>query len=127
MVGKNEYIYEELTYKIIGCSYEVHRNLGSIHKENIYHNALVQEFTHVELPFSEEKSIPVEYKGKRVGVYKPDFIIDEKVILEIKAVPFVTKAMTEQIYYYAKGTRYKLVLLINFGTRKVGIKRLIYT
>ena len=69
----------------------------------------------------------VRYKGIRIGVYKPDFIIDDKVILEIKVVPVLTRAIQDQVYYYVRGTKYKLVLLANFGTSKVGVKRLIYT
>lgn len=66
-------------------------------------------------------------KAKIIGVYKPDFIIDEMVILEIKVVPEISKDMQNQVYYYVKGTKYKLVLLANFGTSRVTIKRLIYT
>ena len=69
----------------------------------------------------------VKYKGKNIGLYRPDFIIDNKVILEIKVAPAINKAMQDQVYYYVKGAHYKLVLLANFGTSKVGIKRLIYT
>ena len=122
----NKYIYKELTYKIIGVLYEVHKELGSIHKEIIYHKAIAIEFVSKNIPFVEEKSINVRYKGKKVGLYKPDFIIDDKVILEIKVSPAITKAMQEQVYYYVKGTKYKLVLLANFGTQKLGLKRLIY-
>ena len=126
-MDKKEYIYQDLTYKVIGCLYEVHKELGSVHKEVIYHKALAIELSGKGIPFKEEESLKVEYKGKRVGVYKPDFIIDDKVILEIKVVPQITKAMQDQVYYYVKGTKYKLVLLANFGTTKVGIKRLVYT
>lgn len=122
-----DYIYKELTYKIIGCLYEVHKELGAVHKEIIYHKALAIEFKNRSIPFTEEKSIDVKYKGKKIGLYRPDFIIGDKVILEIKVAPAITKAMQDQVYYYAKGTKYKLVLLVNFGTSKVGIKRLIYT
>ncbi len=80
-----------------------------------------------EINFSEEKQIPITYKEKRVGYYKPDFIIEEKVILEIKAVPHLTKPAIDQIYFYVKGTKYKLVLLANFGTNKLSVKRRIYT
>jgi len=121
-----DYIYKELTYKVIGALYEVHKELGSIHKEIIYHKAIAIELAYRNIPFVEEKSIPVKYKGKKIGIYKPDFIIDDKVILEIKVSPAITKAMQEQVYYYVKGTKYKLVLLANFGTQKLGIKRLIY-
>ena len=122
-----DYIYKDLTYRIIGCLYEVHKELGSVHKEIIYHKALAIEFKDKNIPFVEEKAIEVRYKGQIIGVYRPDFIIDDKVILEIKVMPAITKAMQGQVYYYVKGTRYKLVLLANFGTTKVGIKRLIYT
>jgi len=121
-----DYIYKELTYNVIGALYEVHKELGSVHKEIIYHKALAIEFTSRNIPFVEEKSVSVKYKGKKIGIYKPDFIIDDKVILEIKVSPAITKAMREQVYYYVKGTKYKLVLLANFGTQKLGIKRLIY-
>jgi len=120
-------LYKDLTYKIIGCLYEVHGELGSVHKEIIYHKAVAIELSNKNIPFTEEKCLDVKYKGKRVGVYKPDFIIDDKVILEIKVVSLITKAIYDQVYYYVKGTKYKLVLLANFGTSKLGIKRRIYT
>lgn len=122
-----DYLYKDLTYNVIGCLYEVHKELGSVHKEIIYHKAIAAELKDRDIPFKEEKSIDVKYKGKRIGTYKPDFVIDDKVILEIKVAPVITKAMQDQVYYYVKGTPYKLVLLANFGTSKVGIKRLIYT
>lgn len=122
-----EYLYKDLTYKIIGCLYEVHKELGSVHKEIIYHKALALELKNRNISFTEEKAIDVRYKGIRIGIYKPDFIIDDKVILEIKVVPVLTKAIQDQVYYYVRGTKYKLVLLANFGTSKVGVKRLIYT
>ncbi len=120
-------LYKDLTYKIIGALYEVHKELGCGHKEIIYQKALEIEFRNRDIPFEEEKALDVKYKGKKIGLYRPDFIVDDKVILEIKVAPFITKAMQEQVYYYIRGTKYKLVLLANFGTSKVGIKRLIYT
>jgi GxxExxY protein len=120
----NGYIYKELTYKIIGAIYNIHKELGNVHKETIHHKAIAIELAEKEIPFEEEKPIDVIYKGKKIGVYRPDFIIDDKVILEVKVAPAITKAMRDQVYYYVKGTNYKLA---NFGTSKVGIKRLIYT
>ncbi|MBI4698468.1 MAG: GxxExxY protein [Nitrospirae bacterium] len=115
-----KYIYKDLTYKIIGVIYEVHREI-------IYHKAIAIELSEKGISFAEEKPIDVKYKGKKIGIYKPDFIIEDKIILEIKVAPAITKTMRDQVYYYVKGTRYKLVLLVNFGTSKVGIKRLIYS
>lgn len=121
-----KYIYRDLTYKVIGCLYEVHKELGSVHKENIYHKAVAIELKSKAIQFIEEKSIEVKYKAKKIGLYRPDFIIDDKVILEIKVAPLITKAMKDQVFYYVRGTKYRLVLLVNFGTSKVDIKRLIY-
>lgn len=122
-----EGLYKDLTYNFIGALYEVHNDLGPVHKENIYHKAIAIELTNRKIKFEEEKSLPVKYKGKKVGIYKPDFIIENKVVLELKAVPVITKTMFDQIYYYIKGTDYKLVLLANFGTAKLTIKRRIYS
>ncbi len=120
-------LYRELTYKIIGSLYEVHNELGSAHKENIYHKAVAIELKNRDIKFEEERVLPVKYKGHKIGAYKPDFIIEDKVILELKAVPIITKTMFDQIFHYIKGTKYKLVLLSNFGTNKLVVKRRIYT
>lgn len=122
-----DYLYKDLTYRIIGSLFEVHKNLGCVHKENIYHEAIKIEFKLQGIPFSEEKALEVKYKGQKIGVYRPDFIVDDKVILEIKAVPILAKIMIDQMYYYIKGSKYKLALLANFGTNKLVIKRRIYT
>lgn len=122
-----EYIYKDLTYKIIGALFEIHRNLGCVHKENIYHEAIKIEFKLQDISFVEEKTLEVAYKGKKIGVYRPDFIIENKVILEIKAALQLAKTMVDQMYYYVKGSKYKLVLLANFGSKKLDIKRRIYT
>jgi GxxExxY protein len=105
----------------------VHKSLGPVHKENIYHEAVKIELKLQDIPFAEEKTLEVKYKGQNIGIYRPDFIIDDKVILEIKAVPVLAKAMLDQMYYYVKGSNYKLALLANFDTNKLGIKRRIYT
>ena len=125
--NQKEYLYEDLTYKIIGAVYEVHKELGCVHKESVYHKALKEEFKDKKIKFENEKSINVEYKGKKIGLYRPDFVIEDKVILEVKVAPAITKSMQDQVYHYVRGTKYKLVLLANFGTPKAGIKRLIYT
>ena len=126
-INSNTGLHRNSTYKIIGALYAVHNELGSVHKENIYHNALVIELKERNINFEEEKSLPVTYKGKKIGSYKPDFIIEDKIILEIKATPMITKTMMDQIYYYIKGTKYKLALLANFGTKRLTVKRRIYT
>ena len=119
-------LYEDLTYKIIGVCYEVHNELGPVHKEKVYQKALEQAFEEAKINFKREVSLPVEYKGKKVGTYKPDFIIDDKVVLEIKAVSFLPQSSNSQLTYYLKGTNYKIGLLVNFGSKKLDVRRRVY-
>ena len=120
------HLYKELTYKIIGAAISIHKELGPVHKEIVYHNALKQEFRLKQIPFSSEKILSVHYKGKLVGTYKPDFIIDDKVVLEIKGIPVIPKSIESLLTYYLKATGYKIGLLLNFGARSLELKRRIY-
>ena len=124
--NKINLLYEDLTYKIRGAIFTVHKTLGSGHKETIYHKALAVEFKKQDLKFIEEKPIPIKYEKIKVGVYRPDFIVEDKIIIEIKAVPFMAKNHLEQMKHYLMATDYKLGLLVNFGARKAEIKRIIH-
>lgn len=119
-------LYEDLTYKVRGAIFGVHQVLGSGHKESIYHKALAEEFKRQNINFVEEKAISVEYQGAKIGVYRPDFIIDDKIVVEIKATPFLTLNCKEQIQHYLSGSEYRLGLLVNFGSRRAEIRRIIY-
>lgn len=121
-----DFLYPNLTYKIRGAMYKVHKTLGSGHKEIVYSKALEREFKLQKISFVTEKTLPVTYEGVKVGYYKPDFIIEDKVLLEIKALPFLTNQSENQITYYLKGTSYRLGLLVNFGANSLVIKRKIW-
>lgn len=121
-----EYLYKKLTYEIRGALYEVYNTLGPGFKESIYHHALAKEFTFRKIPFEEKKRLPILFKGEEVGTYEPDFIIEEKVLIEIKAVPEMPRLYETQLFYYLRGTEYKLGFLVNFGGSKLEIKRRIY-
>lgn len=127
MSTEQDGLHKDLTYQIIGALYAVHNELGPVHKEVIYQRAVAIELHARGIGFEEEPVLPVTYKGHRIGVYRPDFIIDGKVVLELKAAPMLTKDMFDQIFYYVRGTAYQLVLLANFGTRKLMVKRRIYS
>ncbi|PIP28076.1 MAG: elongation factor 4 [Candidatus Moranbacteria bacterium CG23_combo_of_CG06-09_8_20_14_all_35_22] len=118
-------LYEELTYKIRGAIFNVYNTLGPGHKESVYGNALAKELSDIGIFFVREKSVNVIYKNKKVGTYKPDFIVDEKIILELKALPFVGKIEKKQTWYYLKGTDYRLALLVNFGNKNLQIERIV--
>ena len=119
--------YEELTYKIRGAFFKVYNEIGPGFKESIYHNALAIEFQENKIPYQDNKRILILYKGKRVGIYEPDFAILDKIIIEIKAVPSIMpKIFDTQLYYYLKGSKYELGFLVNFGSSKIEIKRRIF-
>lgn len=121
-----DFLYPELTYIIRGAVFAVWKELGPAFKENIYQKALENEFVKRNIPFTSQKQINVVYNGKKIGIYRPDFIIDDKILIELKVLPRLTKLEEKQAWYYLKGTNYKLALLVNFGGQKLQIKRWIY-
>lgn len=121
-----DHLYKDLTYKIIGAAFSIHKSLGPVHKELVYQNALAQELRLLKIPYKQEVILPVSYKNKSVGIYKPDFVVDEKVIVEIKALSFLPTTAKSQLSYYLRGTPYKIALLLNFGTSSLEVHRRIY-
>jgi len=117
-------LYPELSYQIRGAIFMVYKALGPYHKESVYANALAEELKKSKIPFAREKSIDVIYENKKVGVYRPDFLIDEKIVIELKAVEFLPRNDERQLSYYLGGTPYGLGFLVNFGSRNgVDIRR----
>ncbi len=124
--NKVSLLYEEESYKIRGAYFNVYNILGGGIKEAIIERALIRELNSLGLPTKKE-NISIFYKSEKIGVYIPDIIIDDKIIVEIKSKPFITKEDEKQFWGYLKGSKYKLGFLINFGPRQLTIKRLIYT
>lgn len=124
--GAENFLYGDLTYKIRGILFEVRKKIGLGHKEQVYHNALEVEFKNAGIHFESKKNIPIVYEGEKIGTYQPDFVIDDKILIELKALPEIGKPQIEQVWSYMKGCDYKLALLVNFGSRDLEIKRVIY-
>ena len=122
-----ELIYSDLTYKIRKALFNVYNTLGFGHKESVYQKALEKEFIEMKIPYEKEQSLNVSYRNQVIGTYRPDFVIDQKVILELKAVELMPKTFEIQLLHYLKTTGFKLGLLINFGAPRLFIKRLIWT
>ena len=120
-------LYEDITYKVREALFNVYNSLGYGHKEEVYQNALKKEFSDLSIPFEKEVYLPVFYKDEPVGNYRADFVIDKKIIIELKAVPFMPKSYENQLINYLKSTGYLLGLLINFGSHTLIIKRLVWT
>ncbi len=119
-------LYKDLSYKIVGCFYEVYNELGPAHKEQIYHEALKIVFAEKGIEYKEKRRLRIKFKGKEIGIYEPDFIIEDKIIIEIKSVLNMPKVFEKQLYYYLRGTDYKIGYLVNFGNENIDIRRRIY-
>jgi len=125
-VENPDLLYPELSYKTVGAIFEIWKKFGSAFKESIYQKALEEEFKFRNIDFASQKQIPIFYNNKKVGVYVPDFVIDDKILLEIKHLPVLTFKEKKQIWYYLKGTSYRLLLLVNFGGSKLEVVRRVY-
>jgi ATP-dependent DNA helicase RecG len=124
--AENPLLYEDITYEIRKCIFAVRKNIGLGHKENIYQKALEQEFLNSDINFEKEKQINIIYNNKKIGVYQTDFVVEDKIIIELKALPFIDNTEKRQIWTYLKGSGYKLALLVNFSSKDVEIRRIVY-
>jgi GxxExxY protein len=115
----------ELTYQINGAIFEVNRELGAGFLEKVYENALLLELANKGLEAENQVPIKVGYKGKEVGEYYADIVVEHQVILEVKAVDSLQKVHEAQLLNYLKATGYKLGLLVNFSHPKAEIRRFI--
>ena len=114
--------YKELTAKIIECAFRVHRKLGFGFLEAVYQNALMVELEKAGLEAVKQKSIQIHYDREIIGDYTADIVVEDKVILELKAVKEIHPVHEAQLVNYLKATGMEVGLLINFGDR-VEIKR----
>jgi GxxExxY protein len=116
----------DVTYKINGAVYEVFRVLGHGFLEKVYENALVVELQNSGLVTRNQVPIKVTYKGVEIGDYFADILVEDKVLVELKAVEFLQKIHEAQLLNYLKATNYKIGLLVNFYHPKAQIKRFIF-
>ena len=114
-----------ISEKIIGCAFTVSNTLGAGFLEKVYQNALAVELLSEGLVVEKEKAITINYKGITVGEYFADIVVNQQVIVETKAVLTLNEIHQAQLLNYLKATGFPLGLLINFGTPKIQIKRMI--
>jgi len=119
-----ERIDDDLTYKIIGCAMKVHGSLGNGFQEVIYQRALVIALRNARLNFARELVMPIFYEGIKIGTRRVDFLIEETVMLEIKAVVSLEDVHLAQGLNYLVAYKLDKGLLINFGSKSLEIKRL---
>lgn len=112
-----------LTERIIGCAYTVSNSLGCGFLEKVYENALAHELRKAGFRVVQQQKVNVVYDGIEVGFYEADIVVDECVIIEVKATRALDDAHKAQCINYLKATGIRLGLLINFGTPRVEVKR----
>jgi GxxExxY protein len=124
--GRNKKMgVNETTYKINGAVFEVNRILGSGFLEKVYENALLVELRKRGLRAENQVPIRIQYKGQLVGDYFADIVVEDEVILELKAVIQLQTIHEAQLLNYLKATGFKVGMLINFKHPKADIKRLV--
>ena len=119
----NEYKYSELTGKIIGCAMEVHRTMGNGFQEVIYQRAFSIEMNIQNIDHIREMEMPLKYKGHDIGTRRVDFFVDEKIMVEIKAVKELEDVHLAQAINYLEAYGMEIGLLINFGNTSLQFKR----
>ena len=120
-------LFGEQTEQIIAACFEVHNTLGTGFVEVVYQEALKVEFQNRNIPFEKEKKLNVSYKGLLLDkFYCADFVCFDNIILELKAIDHLSPEHVGQVLNYLRATHLKLGMLINFGSTKLQIKRVVY-
>lgn len=122
MIDK-QYKYSELTGRIIGCAMTVHNALGNGFQEVIYQRALQIEMEDQGLSFAREFEMPIHYKNVRIGTRRVDFLVEDQLSVELKAVTEVKDVHLAQAINYLEAYNLEIGLLINFGQRSLEFKR----
>ena len=121
---KEEYKYSDLTEKIIGCAMKVHSTLGNGFQEVIYQRCLGIEMAKAGLEFAREVEIPIHYDSEEVGTRRADFLVEGKILIELKALNALESVHLAQGLNYLEAYNLEIGLLINFGSTKLEFKRL---
>ena len=116
----------ELSERIIGCAFTVSNTLGAGFLEKVYENALAHELRRGGLTVFQQHTVAVHYDGVVVGTYAADLLVEDTIVVELKAVKALDAIYSAQCLNYLKATNLRLCLLLNFGTPRMEIKRLVH-
>lgn len=125
MPVKSDYKFSDLTDKIIGIAINIHKDLGPGFVEKIYQRALYLDFKNSKIKFIREKKLSIWYKKVNLGYETVDFEVEEKVLIEVKAVSEINDIHKAQLISYLKSSGCQVGLILNFARPTLEIKRLI--
>ncbi len=123
--AKDDLVYPKLSYKIVGIIYDVYNELGYGYQEKYYQKALAIRFNKYHINYTQQIGIDLEFDNHKIGKYILDFLIENKIILELKVGQYFYKKDYEQIRAYLKAQKLRLGMLILFTKNDVKIKRII--
>ena len=118
-------IYPNLSYEIVGILFDVWNTVGYGHKESFYQKAIAKNFEDRNIPFKEQVGVRLKYRGREIGIYFLDFLIEDKIILEIKKREYFSKKDIDQVYAYLKATKLKLGIIAHFTKSGVKFRRVL--
>jgi GxxExxY protein len=125
--SENSYPKKDVTEKIIRAAFAVHNKLGAGFVEKVYENALVKELSATGLKVEQQKQMKVVYGGEPVGEFIVDLLVDDNIIVELKATHALGKSFVDKLLHYLKVSNLPVGLLLNFGGSSVQIKRKVYS
>lgn len=118
-------VYPDLSYKVVGVLFEVSNTLGGNYQEKYYQKAVALELKSAGINFKEQPRLPVKYKTKSIGSYCPDFLVDGKIVIEIKNNKNFTPKNIQQVYGYLREFKLKLGILANFTNNGLVFRRIV--
>ena len=118
-------LYRDLSYKIVGLAMQAHTELGHGFLEKVYENALMVLFEENGIKAQQQVPIKVQFHGRVIGDYIADLVVEDSIILELKAAERIAEIHKAQTLNYLKATKFRLALLMNFGKRKLEYERLV--
>ena len=119
------FLFQDITEKIIGCAVSVHKELGPGFLESIYQEAMAYELARQKVSFGKEVPVNITYKGRIVGFHKIDLLVEDKIVVELKAVKSLDDIHFVTVRSYLRATRLKVALIINFSTLTITVKRVL--
>jgi GxxExxY protein len=118
-------LYEELSDTILGAAVEVHKVLGPGFLESVYQRALAHELGLKHVAFKTKVPLPVQYKDLTIGEYEADLVVEDRIIVELKAASLLVAAHIAQAHHYLAATGLRVALLLNFGAGRLQVKRVV--
>ena len=122
---KTNLVYPELSYKIMGILFEIGNKLDTKYQEKHYQRAKETKFKTLGLIYKREAEADVKFEGENLGKFRVDFIVEDKIILEIKTINLITNEMVRQVLRYLESTGLKLAIIVNFRHKPLEYRRVV--